>query len=143
MLALRLLSEGGEGPNTELQWFLMVGMVLFFLVVVVGWWASSRKQEQVESGPEVKKSAKKGADDLTKIEGIGPKVAKVLKEAGITTFEELSASTAGDLQKSLNAAGLQMMNPEGWIDQAKLAAKGDWQGVAKLQKELRGGRKAK
>lgn len=143
MLALRLLSEGGEGPNTELQWFLMVGMVLFFLAVVVGWWASSRKQEQVESGPEAKKSAKKGVDDLTKIEGIGPKVAKVLKEAGITTFEELSAATAGDLQKSLNAAGLQMMNPEGWIDQAKLAAKGDWQGVAKLQKELRGGRKAK
>ena len=96
MLVLRLLSEGGEGPNTELQWFLMVGMVLFFLAVVVGWWASSRKQEQVESVPEAKKSAKKGVDDLTKIEGIGPKVAKVLKEAGITTFEELSAATAGD-----------------------------------------------
>ncbi len=143
MLALRLLSEGGEGPNTELQWFLMVGMVLFFLAVTIGWWASSRKQEQVGAGHEAKKSAKKGADELTKIEGIGPKVAKVLKEAGITTFEELANATAGDLQKSLDAAGMQMMNPEGWIDQAKLAANGDWQGVVKLQKELKGGRKAK
>ncbi|MBK8781747.1 MAG: DUF4332 domain-containing protein [Anaerolineales bacterium] len=125
MLALRLLSEGGEGPNTELQWFLMVGMVLFFLAVTIGWWASSRKQEQVGAGHEAKKSAKKGADELTKIEGIGPKVAKVLKEAGITTFEELANATAGDLQKSLDAAGMQMMNPEGWIDQAKLAANGD------------------
>ena len=35
MLALRLLSEGGEGPNTELQWFLMLGLALFFLVVIV------------------------------------------------------------------------------------------------------------
>jgi hypothetical protein len=36
---------------------------------------------------------------------------------------------------------MQMMNPEGWIDQAKLAAKGDWVGFEKLQSELRGGRK--
>ena len=143
MLALRLLSEGGEGPNTELQWFLMIGIAFFFLVVLVGWWASSRKQEHAEAGSEAKKSSKKGDDDLTKLEGIGPKVAKVLKEAGITTFVELANATASDLQKSLDAAGLQMMNPEGWIDQAKLAAKGDWNGVAKLQKELKGGRKTK
>ena len=143
MLALRLLSEGGEGPNTELQWFLMVGIALFFLVVIVGWWAGSRKQEQVEAVTEAKKSAQKNADDLTKIEGIGPKVAKVLKEGGITTFAELADAPVGDLRKSLDAAGMQMMSPEGWIDQAKLAAKGDWQSLAKLQKELKGGRKAK
>jgi hypothetical protein len=143
MLALRLLSEGGEGPNTELQWFLLTGIAFFFLIVIVGWWTGSRKPEQVEAGYEAKKPAKHGADELTKIEGIGPKVAKVLNEAGIMTFEELANATIGDLHKSLNAAGLQMMNPEGWIDQAKLAAKGDWQGVAKLQKELKGGRKVK
>ena len=143
MLALRLLSEGGEGPNTELQWFLMLGLALFFLVVIVGWWAGSRKQEQVEAVTEAKKSAQKNADDLTKIEGIGPKVAKVLKEGGITTFAELADAPVSDLRKSLDAAGMQMMSPEGWIDQAKLAAKGDWQSLAKLQKELKGGRKAK
>jgi len=143
MLALSVLSEGAEGPNTELQWFLLVGIAFFFLIIIVGWWTSARKQDQVEVEPEAKKSAKKEADDLTKIEGIGPKVAKTLKEAGITTFEELANASAGDLQKKLDAAGLQMMSPEGWIDQAKLAAKGDWQGMAKLQKELKGGRKAK
>ncbi len=143
MFAFRLLSEGGEGPNTELQWLLLAGIAFFFLIVIVGWWTSLRKPEQAEAGHEAKKSAKKGADELTKIEGIGPKVAKVLKDAGITTFEELANATADDLQKILDSAGLQMMNPEGWIDQAKLAAKGDWQGVAKLQKELKGGRKVK
>jgi hypothetical protein len=36
---------------------------------------------------------------------------------------------------------MQYMNPEGWIQQAKLAAQGDTEGLAKLQDELKGGRK--
>lgn len=143
MLGLRLLAEGGEGPNTELEWLLYAGVAFFFLMVIVGWWASSRKQDQLEVRHEAKKSAKKDADNLAKIEGIGPKVVKVLKEAGITTFDKLAHAKAADVQKILDAAGLQMMNPEGWIDQAKLVAKGDWQGFEKLQGELRGGRKVK
>ncbi|MBP6210390.1 MAG: DUF4332 domain-containing protein [Anaerolineales bacterium] len=142
MLALRLLSEGGEGPDTTLQWLLMVGIAFFFLMVIVGWWSSSRKQSQ----PEVKQEAhghhvEKQADDLVKIEGIGPKVAKLLNGAGITTFEQLAHSNSAEIQKLLNEAGMQMMNPEGWIDQAKLAAKGDWKSFEKLQGELKGGRK--
>ncbi|MFN8382683.1 MAG: helix-hairpin-helix domain-containing protein [Anaerolineales bacterium] len=143
MLAMRLLSEGGEGPNTELQWLLLVGIAFFFFIIIVGWWASSRKQEQVEVQAESKKSTKKDADDLTKIEGIGPKVVKVLKEAGITTFEELSHAKVGDLQKALDSSGLHMMSPESWVEQAKLAEKGDWQKLEKLQSELKGGRKAR
>jgi hypothetical protein len=33
------------------------------------------------------------------------------------------------------------MNPEGWIEQAHLAANGDWDGLARLQADLKGGRK--
>ena len=61
------------------------------------------------------------ADDLAKIEGIGPKVAKTLNAAGITTFAQLSESSIGDIQGILQEAGLKMMNPETWINQAKLA----------------------
>lgn len=143
MLALRLLSEGGEGPDTSLTILLFVGIAFFFLMIVVGWLSSNRKQDQAEVMHEAKKSAKKDADDLVRIEGIGPKVARVLNEAGITTFEDLAHAKIADVQKSLNAAGLQMMNPEGWIAQAKLAAKGDWAGFEKLQSELKGGRKVK
>ena len=82
------------------------------------------------------------ADDLVKIEGIGPKVAKTLIEAGITTFAQLAESNAGDIQGILTEAGLKMMNPETWIDQAKLAAAGDWKALEKLQAKLVGGRKA-
>ena len=82
------------------------------------------------------------ADDLVKIEGIGPKVAKTLIAAGVTTFAQLAESNAGDIQGILTEAGLKMMNPETWIDQAKLAAAGDWKALEKLQAKLVGGRKA-
>ncbi|MEK6751197.1 MAG: hypothetical protein AABZ00_02940 [Chloroflexota bacterium] len=61
MLALRLLSEGREGPNMELLWLLYIGMAFFFSMIIAGWRASSRKQEQPEVQHEAKKSAKKNA----------------------------------------------------------------------------------
>jgi hypothetical protein len=133
-----------EGPNTELLWLLYAGLAFLLLVIVVGWLTNTGKQEQVEVRHEAPKSrGGKPADYLTKIEGVGPKVRKVLKGMGIETFDDLARAKVSDVQAALNAAGLQMMNPEGWIDQAKLAAKGDWAGFEKLQRKLKGGRKVK
>jgi large subunit ribosomal protein L17 len=66
-----------------------------------------------------------------------------LNQAGIHSFADLAKANPNDVQKTLDAAGLQMMNPEGWIEQAKLAAKGDLDGLKKLQNELKGGRKTR
>ncbi|MFN8433704.1 MAG: helix-hairpin-helix domain-containing protein [Anaerolineales bacterium] len=145
MLALRLFAEGGEGLNTELLWLLWSILGLFGLAIIAGWVSSLRKPKQVEVSQEADSSStnEKVADDLSKIEGIGPKVVKVLARAGITTFEGLATANAEDVQSVLNKAGLQMLNPEGWIDQAKLAVQGDWDGFEKLQKKLKGGRKKK
>ena len=141
MFAFYLLAEGGKGPNTSLMWLLYVGIAFFLLIVIVGWWVSSKKEEHLPGTHEaVKSKSKKSADDLVKIEGIGPKVVKVLKEAGNVTFAELADGKVEDIQKVLDQAGLQMMNPEGWIAQARLAAKGDWQAFEKLKTELKGGR---
>ncbi len=79
MLALRVLSKGAEGPNTELQWFLLVGIAVFFLIIAVGWWTSSRKQEQVEVQQEAIKSAKKDVDEPTKNEGAVQKSGRKTK----------------------------------------------------------------
>jgi hypothetical protein len=144
MLALRLLAEGAEGPNTELLWLLYVGIAFFVLAILLGWWAGSGKQEQAEVRKEaVKPSRKKTADDLTLIEGVGPKVVKVLNKVGIASFSDLARAKTAEVQSALDAAGLQMMNPEGWIDQAKMAAKGDWAAFEKLKGKLKGGRKVK
>jgi large subunit ribosomal protein L17 len=136
--ALQLLSE--EGPNTSLSWLLWIALLFFFLMVVVGWLTSRNKG----SKPEVQHEAheeEKSVDDLTVLEGIGPKVAKVLNEAGIMSFADLAHAEAAKVQETLNAAGMQMMNPEGWIEQARLAAAGDTEDLAKLQDELKGGRR--
>ena len=100
--------------------------------------ARAEKMSEATRQPEVQTEA----DDLVKIEGIGPKVAEALKAAGIVTFAQLAESNADDIQKIVTEAGLKMMSPEGWIDQAKLAAKGDWKGFEKLQAKLVAGRKA-
>jgi predicted flap endonuclease-1-like 5' DNA nuclease len=83
------------------------------------------------------------ADDLTKIEGVGPKIAELLKAAGIVTFKDLSAAKATTVKGILDAAGkrFQMHDPATWADQSKLAANGEWEKLAKLQDALKGGKK--
>jgi hypothetical protein len=139
MFTLSLLSEGGESPDTTLLWMLIVALAFFVLMVIIGWWVSRNKKPEAEVQHEA--HGHHEADDLTKIEGIGPKVSKVLSEAGVSTFEKLAHAEVSAVQKILDDAGLQMMNPEGWIEQAKLAAMGDWMAFETLQSELKGGRK--
>ena len=142
MYALYLLSE--EGPNTSLTWLLLIALAFFFLMVVVGWWVSRNKGEPAEAQVEAhaEPQAEKSTDDLTKLEGVGPKVAKILAEAGITSFADLAGADAAEVDKVLDANRLQMLDSAGWIEQAKLAAAGDMEGLAKLQDELKGGRRA-
>jgi large subunit ribosomal protein L21 len=94
-----------------------------------------------ERQAEVKVEEVVEADDLVKIEGIGPKVSKTLIAGGISTFEALANAQVEDIQKTLTDAGLRMMDASTWPQQARLAADGDWDGLKKLQDELSGGRK--
>jgi large subunit ribosomal protein L21 len=94
-----------------------------------------------ERQAEVKVEEVVEADDLVKIEGIGPKVSKTLIAGGISTFEALANAQVEDIQKILTDAGLRMMDASTWPQQARLAADGDWDGLKKLQDELSGGRK--
>jgi predicted flap endonuclease-1-like 5' DNA nuclease len=81
-------------------------------------------------------------DDLTRIEGIGPKIAGLLKADSIETFEKLSKTKVTAIQAILDKAGKRyaVHNPATWAAQAKLAAKGDWAGLRKWQSELNGGK---
>lgn len=94
-----------------------------------------------DSEPDEKPAATE-TDKLTKLEGIGPKIAQTLNAAGITTFAELAESNVDDLQKILdegegNFAG---NSPESWPHQAKLASEGKWDELKVLQDELDGGK---
>lgn len=80
-------------------------------------------------------------DDLTKVEGIGPKIASLLKAAGINTFAELAKTDVSKVQSVLDAAGprFKIAKPGTWPEQAALAAAGNWDGLKKLQDTLDGG----
>ncbi|MCG6873107.1 MAG: hypothetical protein LJE84_12525 [Gammaproteobacteria bacterium] len=83
------------------------------------------------------------ADDLRKIEGVGPKIAALLNDAGILTYSQLARASQRKLQAVLEAAGrrFRMHDPATWGEQARLAAAGDWKALEILQKKLKGGRR--
>lgn len=70
------------------------------------------------------------ADNLTVIDGIGPKVSDALIAGGITSYEQLYRSSEVSLREILKEA--RMVAPGSlptWPAQAKLAADGDWKGL--------------
>jgi predicted flap endonuclease-1-like 5' DNA nuclease len=117
-------------------------LIVILLLLLIFWWVNRRQDVKLEEPQKaVQPLQGETLDDLKRIEGIGPKVEKVLQEAGIRTFDALGRANPDEVKQLLNAAGLQMMNPEGWIEQAELAAKGEWEKLDRLQDELKGGRK--
>jgi len=81
-------------------------------------------------------------DDLTKIEGVGPKTERALNSVGINSFAALSEMGAEVLQNILdNAEGNFSGNvPKSWPEQARLAAEGRWSELQVLQDKLNGGK---
>lgn len=80
-------------------------------------------------------------DDLKQIEGIGPKIAGILADAGITTFGQLADTDPATLDKIVREdAGIRIANPASWPQQAALAAAGEWDGLAEMQNRLVAGR---
>jgi predicted flap endonuclease-1-like 5' DNA nuclease len=82
-------------------------------------------------------------DNLTRIEGIGPKISSLLQAAGITTFAGLAEADVSQLTQILTEADLaSLADPSTWSEQARLAAAGDWDALEALQEALKGGRRA-
>ena len=98
--------------------------------------------KKVETKAAAKPAAKKTtgkADDLKKIEGIGPKIASTLVEAGIATFADLAKAKPAKISEII--AGVRGNHvTDTWPEQAKLAADGKWDELKKWQDELDGGK---
>ena len=104
--------------------------------------AAKPKAEKKPAATEA--PAKKEAsspDDLTKIEGIGPKAAKALVEGGIASFADLAKSSVEEIQKILEEAEgrFSSLKPATWSKQAALAADGKWDELKTLQDNIDGG----
>jgi large subunit ribosomal protein L21 len=88
-------------------------------------------------GKKVMGKTKDGTDDLEIVEGIGPKIAGVLRAEGVTTFAKLAATSADDVRAILSKAGgnLASHDPASWGLQAKMADEGKWDELKKWQDE--------
>ncbi|WP_323787580.1 50S ribosomal protein L21 [Psychroserpens sp.] len=98
--------------------------------------AAAPKTEAKKAAP---KKATGKADDLKKIEGIGPKIASTLVEAGIATYADLAKTDSAKISEII--AGVRGNHvTDTWPAQAKMAADGKWDELKKWQDELDGGK---
>jgi len=104
-------------------------------------WHAAETEGGTAAVPEAASPVQLHPDDLTEIEGIGPKIRQVLAKAGIATFAQLAAAEVEELQRALDQAGIRLAFPGTWPEQAGLAAQGDWAGLEALQRQLHRGRR--
>ncbi len=105
--------------------------------------AETAPAKEAKPAKKAKTAKKSQGDDLKKIEGIGPKIAEILKEAGIDTFAKLAKADPEKISEILIEKGgkrYAMHNPSTWPKQAELAAEGKWEELEKWQDQLKGGR---
>ncbi|PKP65640.1 MAG: hypothetical protein CVT85_05090 [Alphaproteobacteria bacterium HGW-Alphaproteobacteria-7] len=67
------------------------------------------------------------ADDLTRIKGLGPKLAVLLGELGVTSYAQIAAWSDADVERIDAELGRfkGRITRDQWIEQAKLLAAGD------------------
>lgn len=81
-------------------------------------------------------------EDLKIIEGIGPVIEQMLKDAGIRNWQELADAGEERLRAVLQLGGeaFRIHDPASWPRQAALAAAGDWKAFRELTDFLIRGR---
>ena len=130
-----------ESAKSSIPWWVWVILIIILLVLLWFWFGRDDEDDvEVETNTSPSDIAVE-PDDLKKIEGIGPKVASILAEAGITTFQHMVDAGAEKLETILDEARLQMINADTWPEQAELAASSDWDALENLQDKLKGGKR--
>ena len=138
-----------------------VWLFIIVLIILLVWWLlvrSAEHQNEIQalhepahisesipmkeiSSTDMKAGTTTETDDLTLLEGIGPKVSALLTSAGINTFSKLAEMEVKNLREILESAGFKFMDPETWPGQARLLAEGKMEDFNKLVGSLKGGRK--
>ena len=70
------------------------------------------------------------ADDLTRIKGLGPKLADLLGQLGVTTYAQIAAWDASDVERIDAQLGRfrGRITRDQWVEQARLLSAGDESG---------------
>jgi len=134
----------------------LMGLIASFAITLLVYWylENSQRKAKLTTGPSgeapdrdldaqivIEEAQPTEPDDLTLVEGIGPKTSSALQNAGINTYTQLAASDTDTLKGILNQAGVRVAVSDTWTEQAGLAAAGDWNALEALQTGLKGGRR--
>lgn len=115
------------------------GFTEFFVGEIHDGAGASAKAES--AAPLILAPKKGGKDDIELIEGIGPKIAKVLADNRITTFAQLAETKPDALAAMLKASGgrFSLASTDTWPQQAALLRDGKMAEFKQLTDELVGG----
>ncbi len=129
----------GTSATWEIAIMLLVAFVLGYLFKKV---LDNSIQSKSLGAGESTVFAKYKQDDLTIVEGIGPKIAELLKNNDISDWKALAKADTSALKDILKSGGerFAMHDPSSWADQASLAHEGKWEALEKFQDLLIGGR---
>jgi len=137
---------------------LIIGIIVAAVTIWLILWGARKDSQRINAAQQQKEAAapQKSAsiespvipaapaavkpDDLSIVEGIGPKIASLLTQKGIATFAQLAATEVPLLEKILKENGLQFAKPGTWPEQARLAAEGKMDELNALQDKLVAGR---
>ena len=144
MASLALLlnhAATGGGDRDMLSW----SLALFVVAIVIWVWMrrdlsanapqdAAKAAEAAADEAEALAQRSAGSDDLTRVNGIGPRYAEILNATGVDSFSQLAAMSTDELAELFAAAGVNRPKSlESWIAQAELAARGDWAGLDAYQ----------
>ena len=98
------------------------------------------EEKKAPAAKATKKKAGKG-DDLTKIEGVGPKAAEALANAGLESYESVAGAKPEAIKEILTEASSRMahLDPTSWPKQAAMAAEGKWDELKEWQDNAKAG----
>ena len=144
MASLALLlnhAATGGGDRDMLSW----SLALFVVAIVIWVWMrrdlsanapqdAAKAAEAAADEAEALAQRSAGSDDLTRVNGIGPRYAEILIAARVDSFSQLAAMSTDELAGLFAAADVNRPKSlESWIAQAELAARGDWAGLDAYQ----------
>ena len=72
----------------------------------------------------------RGSDDLTRIKGLGPKIATLLHSLGVTSFFQIASWSEEDIDRiDAQLVGFEgRIRRDNWVEQAKFLSQGDMAG---------------
>lgn len=137
--------------TSDLLFILMALLIAAALGFVIGYlycksWCAKNRKVPFDAEQAKKAFGKKiEENDLAIVEGIGEKIANMLRDRGIDTWLKLSETTPEEIREILDIDGgstYKMHDPKTWPEQAHLASAGKWVLLKTYQDMLKAGKES-